>query len=318
MAFPQDHNVGGMHGQINDRIRLNKARDALDIASSLIEEAIYSIASHIGYKKEGIPVVVFNPLSWEREDIVKAEVIFRRKDIGAISIKDLNGEEVLSQIIKKEMTFSSIKLEFIFLAKVPALGYRTYYIYAGEKEELKPTLRMLRKEASENKFFKVVFSSHGIKSIKYERKEPVLRNKYNFGQVIALEDVADDLREVFTGNKWQATYDLSTLEIVENGPLRARLRWEGRILSSRIIHEVTLYSQIARLDLSTTLDWEGKKSTQVRLAYPLDIPRAKITYEIPYGSIICSNEEMPHTYRGTGGRYVQKRLDVSNENYVPS
>ncbi len=315
LTLPQDHNIGGMHGEINERNRLNKARETLDIASSLNEEATYSIASHIAYKEEGIPVVVFNPLSWEREEILRANVILEGKNVEAVSITDLNGEKVVSQVIEKKTISFSTKLEFIFLARVPPLGYRTYYVYAGGKEEFKPTLCISKKEVYENEFFKVVFSSQGIKSIKHKRKELVLKNKYNWGQVIVLEDTGDDVNESFTNKKWKAIYDLSTLKIVENGPLRARLQWEGKVLDSKIIQEVVFYGQIARLDFSTTLDWEGRRSTQVRLAYPLDICRAKITYEIPYGSILYPDEEMPYTYRGTGGRYVQKWIDISNENY---
>ena len=235
LTFPQDHNTGGMHGKINDRIRLNKAREALDTASSLVEEATYSIASHIAYKKEGIPIVVFNPLSWEREEVVKADVIFKEEEVEEILVRDLNGESVPSQLIKREIASSFTKLEFIFLAKVPSSGYRTYYVYPGEKREFKPTLHILNNLSFENSFFKVTFSSTGIESIKYKGKEYVLKDKNNFGQVIVLEDIANDTGEDFTGKKWKARYDLSTLKIVENGPLRAKIRWEGKILNSRII-----------------------------------------------------------------------------------
>ena len=315
LTFPQDHNTGGMHGKINDRVRLNKARESLDIASSLAEEVTYSIASHIAYKKEGIPIVVFNPLSWKREEIVKADVIFKEKEVEEILVKDLNGENVPSQLIKREIASSSIKLEFIFLAKVPPLGYRTYYVYPGEREEFKPVLRILNNLSFKNNFFKITFSRAGIKSIQYDGKEYVLKDKYNFGQIFVLEDTADDVRENFTGKEWRAFYNLSTLEIIENGPLRARIQWKGKILNSKIVQEIIFYSQIFRLDLSTTIDWEGRKSTQVRLAYPVNIPGAKVTYKVPYGSINYPDEEMPHTYRGTGGRYIQKWIDISNEDY---
>ncbi|MCD6231108.1 hypothetical protein J7K28_00575 [Candidatus Aerophobetes bacterium] len=315
LTFPQDHNTGGMHGKINDRVRLNKARESLDIASSLIEEVTYSIASNIAYKREGIPVVVFNPLSWEREEIVKADVIFKGKEVEEILVKDLNGESVSSQLIKKEIISSSTKLKFIFLAKVSPLGYRTYYVYPGEKKELRPILHTLNNLSFENNSFKITFSLRGVKNIQYKGREFVLKDKYNFGQIFVLEDTADDVRENFTGKEWKAYYDLSTLRIVENGPLRAKIRWEGKVLNSRIIQEIIFYSSISRLDLSTTINWEGRKSTQVRLAYPFNIPGAKITYEIPYGSITYPDEEIPHTYRGTGGRYIQKWIDISNKDY---
>jgi len=73
--------------------------------------------------KDGKALIVFNSLSWERDDAVKIEL--ESGDKNHYKIFDTEGNEISSQIIQKD----ELRREIIFIARnVPALGYKTYII----------------------------------------------------------------------------------------------------------------------------------------------------------------------------------------------
>jgi len=323
LFYCHDHNVGGMRGAINDRIRLNKARNSLDTASSISEEIMYKLGANIAYSRKAPPILVFNPLSWERNEIISSSVILSGK-VAWLTIKDKNGKKLPVQIDKRELkedsstimkSRCSTKFNFSFLAsQIPSLGYKTFYILPNKKKEHESEIRVSSKEM-ENNFFRLQFASSGLKSIKHkgENLELIKEDGYDFNQVFALEDIAQDVEEKLTGKHWKSEYGKFT--VLENNILRATVQIEGKILNSPISQRITLYKDLPQIDLSTTVNWEGRKNTQVRISYPFNVPDGKITYETPFGSVLFQEEEMENTYRGTGGRFVQKWIDISNNEF---
>jgi alpha-mannosidase len=133
-----------------------------------------------------------------------------------------------------------------------------------------------------------------------------------FNEVVALEDPTEDVDEKLTGREWRASEHAAHAEVVENGPVRGRIRVRGRLINSTLEQDITLYAALPRLDLSTRIDWEGRRSVQVRLAMPFNVPGGRITYESPYAHVTMPDDEMPNTYRGTGGRFTGKWINVSD------
>ncbi len=81
--------------------------------------------------KDGKPVVVFNPLSWNRKDVVKLEL--PEGDLNNYSVYNSNGKEIPSQMVNEDI----YKNKILFVADdVPSYGYKTYYL----KKEKKPSL----------------------------------------------------------------------------------------------------------------------------------------------------------------------------------
>jgi len=320
LFYCHDHNVGGMHGEINDRIRRDAAQASFDTGSSLLEEVFYNISANIKYTTDELPVVVFNPLNWNRDDIVIVSAIIHNNPPQSISIMDKDGKEMPSQIISREGYSCAgagksgpAKFRLAFLAKdVPGLGYRTFYIHPCDRKVYRGVIHHFRKGYS-TKFFSIKFSNQGITSLKYRDRELVKKDIYAFYQAFILEDTAIDISEAFTGKFWKARYDSS--RIVENGPLKGTILLKGKVHNSSLEQEITFYEYSPRIDLKVTVDWQGQKNTQLRLAFPLNIPGGQITYEVPFAAVRFPQDEMPDTYRGTGGRYIQKWVDVSNKNF---
>ncbi|MBM4084594.1 MAG: hypothetical protein FJ272_07370, partial [Planctomycetes bacterium] len=315
LSYPHDHNVGGRHGEINDVVRLRKAQEAHVTATDAIEEAVVSITTHIAYQRPETPVVVFNPLSWERTDMVETYLEFWPKPVGGMALRDSAGRDVPVQILSVEKHGNMSRVTFLFLAeKIPPLGYATFYATPLEKAFVSPPRMCLSASSFENDFFRGELAGGWLKSLqsKVAGCETVGVGPHFFNEVVALEDVAEDVDEKFTGQQWRASEHATHVEVVENGPLRGIIRVHGRLMHSTLEQDIVLYAHLPRLDLTTRIDWEGRRNTQVRIAMPFNVPGGQITYESAYGHVTMPEDEMPNTYRGSGGRFTGKWIDVSN------
>jgi alpha-mannosidase len=127
-----DHGWGGKGGESTDAIFKAKFEESLGEARSIADESIQNIASQVNInRKKGIPVVIFNSLSWQRDDPVSFKIGF---DLGIafdIMLTDGSGQDVPVQLTKIERyKDSSIKnATAVFIAReVPSIGYKTYYV----------------------------------------------------------------------------------------------------------------------------------------------------------------------------------------------
>lgn len=91
-----DHGIGGNNGHITDEVFFSKIRSARDTGRALLDQALNAIAAHVKTdSKRGVPVTVFNDLSWPRTDVVELDLP------GGISssaiVVDERGNEIPSQ-----------------------------------------------------------------------------------------------------------------------------------------------------------------------------------------------------------------------------
>ena len=72
-AIYPDHGWGGKEGQVTDRLFRKKYEFARDEGRVILQEALTAIASRIVVDPtKGVPIIVFNPLSWPQTGPVKA------------------------------------------------------------------------------------------------------------------------------------------------------------------------------------------------------------------------------------------------------
>ena len=164
LFYPQDHNVGGRHGELNRASREERARWGATVGRETVEECLTAFATHIDYPdqeqgwsrdaaarhggwtfanvrtRHGLPVVVANPLAWARTDVVRVRMEFSTAVVGAVRVIDDAGREAPSQVLSWEeagrdrpalYNAQRALAELLFLARdVPGAGYRTYYLEA--------------------------------------------------------------------------------------------------------------------------------------------------------------------------------------------
>src|SRR4029079_8345403 len=94
---------------------------AMNQFAGVLTSATEGIASHLNTQTIGTPVVVYNPLNIEREDIVEANIPIRA---GAPHVFGPDGREVPAQVSEGKV---------LFLAKLVSVGYAVYDVrFAGD------------------------------------------------------------------------------------------------------------------------------------------------------------------------------------------
>src|SRR4030095_8753015 len=94
---------------------------AMNCFASALGDAVGGIARALDTSAEGTPLIVFNPLSIDREDVVEANLDFGAGK--AVQVFDGLGKPVPTQILINNSTNSEGKCRLLFLAKVPSIGF---------------------------------------------------------------------------------------------------------------------------------------------------------------------------------------------------
>ncbi len=91
--------------------------------------------------------------------------------------------------------------------------------------------------------------------------------------------------DIFYSDKMWPAEPATSMQVVENGPLRATLEIRRQILHSACIQRVSLTAGgRARLDFDTHIDWR-ERQTLLKVAFPVDILAPQATYDIQFGNI---------------------------------
>ncbi|MFN8474747.1 MAG: alpha-mannosidase [Anaerolineae bacterium] len=98
-----------------------------------------------------------------------------------------------------------------------------------------------------------------------------------------LANDAWDIDIFYTDKMWLAA-PATSIQVVENGPLRAMLEIRRQILHSTYTQRVSLTAGSSRLDFDTLIDWR-ERQTLLKVAFPVDILAPHATYDIQFGNI---------------------------------
>lgn len=254
--------------------------------------------------KAGIPLLVFNPLSWERTDWVVVEYPRSRPVGDTLKILDSQGKEIPAEIEKDKVPQ---RLTIAFIARdIPPLGYRVYSMVniIGETKNTTDDSQLKAKgETLENRFYKIVFNREtgNIKSIysKLLEKEFVREGKEaNVLQVYEDRPENWDAWNIgYTGRMWELNR-ADSVEIVKISPVRVVMRVKKSFLglekarysptedfpSSFFTQDITLYRDLDRIDIKTEADW-WESHMFLKAAFPLSITNDYACYEIPFAAI---------------------------------
>jgi len=319
-AIYPDHGWGGNKGTITDSTFLAKFYQADTAARNMIREAASGIASRIGFKPEGVPVVVFNSFSWTRTSPVSFEIELPDEKFKNLTIKNSQGQEVPSQVAGKPEFYPSgylKKINLLFIAKeIPSLGYATFYA-VGRKGRV----AMAQKSAVpageiSTDFFNIRFSEGGMSYLfdKDLQKEIWKTDQFAGGELFTLQSIGNgagefsDVQQPDTSGFERMKGRSETWKIVEDGPVRMVVRSAGTMKHNRVEMEWIIYKTIRRIDVRADLiDWDGTAYREFRLAFPANMQQPELTYEVPFGAVTVGKDELPGA---AGERYVTPCKEV--------
>ena len=277
----------------------------LESGNELLNNSLEKISYLATSKKRRC--IVFNQLSFERQDIVE----IKTKEYFTHAI-DESGEKYIGQLIEGQDINT-----FIFEPKIPSMGYSTFELIDDKKEKSNMIANM---QLLENDMYKIVFNDEmNITSIfdKLNNRE-VLKQNEIANQILAYEDKPYawdgwDVNIYYKDKVWPIN-DVERVEILEQGPVRTGLKIRRKFLQSIFEQTIYIYNNSKRIDFKTYVDW---KQTDIFLkaTFPVNVNASKATYDIQFGNV-----ERP-THWNTSWDYAKfevcahKWADLSDSGY---
>jgi alpha-mannosidase len=256
--------------------------DQIDRESSrLLRFGLEVIGSRIDTRGEGMPLVVYNPVSWSRRDVAEASVVFQ-DSTSSFVIKDSDSRVVPYQSLAKSRDGRTHHILFIS-PQVPGLGYIVLRVFK-QAGVTKPSLLKLQDHTIENTFYRITWNDRGIAGIwDKTRNTELLAGEGNTLQL--WEENRSSSWDLGLTGKFLPVAAKASVRIVERGPVRAVVRWQDGTPTSRFTRDLILYEDLDRIDFSMTVDWH-EHDQLLKVAFPLRLQQATATFEQPYGSIV--------------------------------
>ena len=279
------------------------------IGQQALDKALTQIGSKNAASGGHNKLVVFNPLSWQRSDLIRMSI----KDLNDFEIVDSQGKIIpLQKIADNEALFCS--------TETPSMGYQSYEIRESKSPPLYSSNIKVSENHLETQFFAIELDNHGlIRSIYDKRANREIIEKGKAGNVLQVfEDrpLANDAWDIdiYYQDKCLELAEIVEIRVVEEGPVRGGLFLKRKFLDSTIAQHIYVYDGIPRIDFKTEIDWQ-QHQTLLKVAFPVNVHSNKATYEIPYGNI-----ERPTHWNSAWdwGRFevpAQKWADLSEGDY---
>jgi alpha-mannosidase len=250
--------------------------------------ALHTLTADVDTKGVGVPVIVYNPLAWERSGEVTVHVQLPAASANGVSLVDAANHVVPSQVLEKDAKTNSYKL-LVAVKDVPSLGYKLLHAVPGTKafpSDLKADGLTL-----ENSSLKVVVDKQtGCITSIYDKKTrfEALAPGACGNQLQTFKDTPKDYDawniDPGTLDKFTAIDQVDSVELAEKGPLHAVIRVTRSWQKSKFVQDITLVSDSDQVDVVNDIDWH-EAHVLLKAAFPLSATSNKATYEVPYGAI---------------------------------
>ena len=252
-------------------------------------KALHTLSAGVDTRSaNGVPVMVFNPLAWQRSGIVTVDVQLPEPSQNGVSVMDAQNHVLPSKVLSSDSKTNSYKL-LIDAKDVPSMGYELLHVVPGTKEftsDLK-----VNGMTMENAALRVVVDpSNGCITSLFDKKS-------NFETIAKggcgnqLQTFKDTPKQYDAWNIDPGTLDHNTpidkvdsVQLVEKGPMRAIIRVTRTWQNSKFVQDVTLYANANTVDVVNDIDWH-ETHVLLKAAFPLAASGPEATYEIPYGTI---------------------------------
>jgi alpha-mannosidase len=268
----------------------------------VIEDSLMEIAAHVNTQGtthgEGVPLLVFNSLSWARTGVIEAEVQLPAR-AESVSVTDAAGKVAKSQLTS--MDPATHRAHFLVQASAPSLGYNTYFVRGVPATIRSQSALHATAETLENEFVRVKIDTRtGCMTSLFDKRnqqEALAPAETDTGG--PKDRVCGNLLQTFVDKpkRWDAWnidadfeehhWDVDKadeVKLIESGPLRAVIRIKKHFQKSTFTQDVTLYSGSPRVDVNMQVEWH-EKHILLKVAFPVSAHSDKATYEIPYGSV---------------------------------
>jgi alpha-mannosidase len=248
--------------------------------------AMETVDERVNTAGAGIPVVVFNPLGWERSGEAEVRVPGGKAGMNA------SGAQVVEVKPDEKTDFANVKLHVM---RVPALGYKVVWVggakRAGEKEESGAEARDSGNSITlENATLRVAVDKQtGCITSLFDKK-------FNFETLASggcgnqMQFFKDNPKDYDAWNIDPGTLDVApmTIEHADSVELvktaEPTIRVTSHFQNSKFVQIYSLTAEGDEVNVENQFDWH-EAHILLKAAFPLAATGPFATYEIPYGTI---------------------------------
>jgi alpha-mannosidase len=249
--------------------------------------ALDAVDEHVNTTGDGIPVLVYNPLGWERSGDVRMKVQLPGSNVTGVMLVDSasynKGILPEEEMIDGKTSVADLRVN---LPDVPALGYKIFRVVpvAGGVDRRVTALDQGNVIALGFKGLQIVVDKQSgcITSIKTDGYE-TLDSGACGNQLQFFKDTPKDY------DAWNidpGTLDVApktvdsadSVQLVGGDAIRVMRHWQN----SKFVQTIHLDGD--KVDIENDIDWH-EKHVLLKAAFPLSVKSDFATYEIPYGEI---------------------------------
>jgi len=262
---------------------------ALNQFASIETDAVGAISQAIDTSGTGQSLVVYNPLSIDRDDVVEATLPGIKAS--EVQVVGPDGHVARAQVLNTSDAGDHIA----FLAHVPSCGFATYHAVGVDSSEATASNLSASGNTIENARFKVTVNENGdIASIfdKQANRE-VLKSparldfQYeNPSQFPAWNMDWEDAQKAPDGY----VTGPAKISVLENGPVRVALRVERQANGSKFVQDIRLADGDAgnKVEVVNHIDWQTREHA-LKASFPLTTGNPLATYDLQVGAIQRGN-----------------------------
>ncbi len=300
-----DHNNYGQGGDLGDERKVGYAQAAILQGGQILRTSLRNIAERVQRPTpKATAIVVFNPMSWTRDDVVRAHVTLFG-DVAPGDIKDYRAGMKLVDEQGNSIPFDveeysenmSRALSLVFTAQgVPSIGYKTYYLEAAEPvatspaadlkmdddNDVKNPRRIVESDVIENRFYRVTVdrATGRVEIFDKELNRTVAKDV----EVSGAEERGGNTLAIEPRTGRTIVNVISSVQLERNGFAETVLRITGDLAGIPVTQRLTLYRDLRKIDFENTITWKPGRFMKIQQVFPLNMPGAEIRNGIPFGS----------------------------------
>ena len=192
------------------------------------------------------------------------------------------------QQVQSYATVSSWRSRLAFEAEVPALGYRTYAMTAGKRQVFGTALRATS-VLLENEFLRLELDpatgriAHLV--LREDGRDVADLADGSRPRAVVIDDTSDTWGHRRLAYRDEVgTFEATSVELVESGPVRGILRVNSRYGDSVLTEDFVVSANRDTIEQRVILDWR-EKAQMLKIRMPTVLADVTAAYEIPYGVI---------------------------------
>lgn len=286
---------------------------SLNQFAGVLTSSTSAVSSQLDTEGPGIPLVVYNPLSSARRDVVDATVRLAGPAVGIRVTDAATGRVVPSQVLGTNAAGTRI----VFLAETPSVGFKVFHVSSGaapaggaKAPPYVPSSLKVSATTLENNRLSVKLDANGDISSIYDKEA-----KRELLKAPIMLELRDNPSPPWPA--WEVLYDTvqapareyvanPTMRTVERGPARVAIEITRHAAGSTFVQTVRLAEGGDRVDVENLVDWKSPNSL-LKVSFPLSAANAKATYDLGLGTIDRTNNE-PDKYEVP----AQKWADITD------